>query len=294
MSAWVDQNQRQEFENKLMGSSGVVFQSIALLPTSKDDADHVAGRAPAAENSATIKPRLKKSRLTDKTCPISFEQNVERYLDKASRDTNQTTGQQTEVNKTTFRKTSLTCNPSTWPFFSAGQGELDRIRKTLFSPTFNALDYSPDDLTILLGEIFIQLELDKDLKTSWATVQTLILSARAGMPNNLYHNWTHVADVVQKVFSLATASGLLAELCGKQRLALFLAALFHDIEHPGVTAGYLVSAQSRMAAWYKNDPGLLEKHHSIRAFELLICKDIPLLQHLPADDRVNLRSLVRD
>jgi hypothetical protein len=99
---------------------------------------------------------------------------------------------------------------------------------------------------------------------------------------------------VQKVFSLARLSGLLAELCGKQRLALFLAALFHDIEHPGVTAGYLVSAQSCMAAWYKNDPGLLEKHHSIRAFELLICKDIPLLQHLPADDRVNLRSLVRD
>ncbi len=41
------------------------------------------------------------------------------------------------------------------------------------------------------------MELDKELKISWATVQSLILSARQGMPNNFYHNWTHIADVVQ-------------------------------------------------------------------------------------------------
>ena len=50
--------------------------------------------------------------------------------------------------------------------------------------------------------------------------------------------------------------------------ALFLAALCHDIEHPGVSSSFLLKSRSRMAAWYKDDPGLLEKHHSIRAFEL--------------------------
>ena len=99
---------------------------------------------------------------------------------------------------------------------------------------------------------------------------------------------------MQTVFSLAKLTGLLDRLCRKQRLALFLAALCHDIEHPGVSSAFLLKSRSTMAALYKNDPGLLEKHHSIRAFELLISKDLDLLRNLPTDDRVNVRHLVRD
>ena len=39
----------------------------------------------------------------------------------------------------------------------------------------------------------------------------------------------------------------------------------------GVTAGYLLKAESQLAALYKRDPAMLEKHHSLRAFELLVC-----------------------
>ena len=162
-----------------------------------------------------------------------------------------------------------------------------------------------------------QMRLNEELNVPWTTVQSFILSVRAAMPNNPYHNWTHVADVVQvrrraaplvqanalprsrfdsistrgrpssracaakaqhppagehaitaphprtrggprrtsrprktagkersraaagggggggqTVFSLARASGLEGRMCGRQRLALFLAALCHDIEHP--------------------------------------------------------------
>ena len=93
---------------------------------------------------------------------------------------------------------------------------------------------------------------------------------------------------------MAAAGDILPRLCGRQRLALFIAALCHDIEHPGVTAGYLVRARARMAAWYKQDLGLLERHHSLRAVELLACRDIPLLAGLDAGDRDNMRRLVRD
>ncbi len=55
----------------------------------------------------------------------------------------------------------------------------------------------PFPFQLALTHPMSQLGLDKELKTSWETVQTLILSARAGMPNNFYHNWTHIADVVQ-------------------------------------------------------------------------------------------------
>ena len=100
--------------------------------------------------------------------------------------------------------------------------------------------------------------------------------------------------MAQTAFRLARLTGLLDRLCPKQRLALFLAALCHDIEHPGVSSAFLLKSRSRMAAWYKDDPGLLEKHHSIRAFELLMSKDLDLLGNMPTDDRVNVRKLVRD
>jgi hypothetical protein len=45
---------------------------------------------------------------------------------------------------------------------------------------------------------------------------------------------------LQTAFAMARASGLLAGLRGAERLTLFLAALCHDIEHPGVSASFLL------------------------------------------------------
>ncbi len=53
------------------------------------------------------------------------------------------------------------------------------------------------DQHCLTWSCFDQLELDRVLGVSPATAQSFILSARAGMPANAYHNWTHVADVTQ-------------------------------------------------------------------------------------------------
>ena len=74
-----------------------------------------------------------------------------------------------------------------------------------------------------------------------------------------------------------------------QRLALLLAALCHDLEHPGVSAGYLLRARSRMAGWFKGDAGMLEKHHLVRTCELLACRRIGILAHLATEDRVEAR-----
>ena len=89
-------------------------------------------------------------------------------------------------------------------------------------------------------------------------------------------------------YMLAKEGGLWTHLSPNQRLALLLAALCHDYEHPGVSAAYLHKAKSRLASWFRGDPGLLEKHHSIRSFELLTCKHVGLLCHLPTTDRIEV------
>ena len=61
-----------------------------------------------------------------------------------------------------------------------------------------------------------------------------------------------------------------------------------------MTAAYLLKSKSTLAAWYKRDPGLLERHHSVRAFELLVCSRARLLRSLPSAERVALSGAVRD
>ena len=44
-----------------------------------------------------------------------------------------------------------------WPEFSTGSKDLERIAKTLFAPDFNPFEYSLDDLTVIMAEIFYQV-----------------------------------------------------------------------------------------------------------------------------------------
>ncbi len=57
------------------------------------------------------------------------------------------------------RTTSLFCDGGGWPAFSGGPAALERARASLLSLSFNALDHSPDDLTVLIGELFLQEDL---------------------------------------------------------------------------------------------------------------------------------------
>ena len=55
------------------------------------------------------------------------------------------------------RTTPLFCDGGAWPAFSGGPAALERARASLLSLSFNALDHSPDDLTVLIGELFLQV-----------------------------------------------------------------------------------------------------------------------------------------
>lgn len=84
---------------------------------------------------------------------------------------------------------------------------------------------------------------------------------------NPYHNLTHILDVMQ------TANTFIHEYNGKnwlndgQIFSVLIAALVHDLEHPGTNNLYQVNASTSLAIRY-NDMAVLENHHCSRAFEL--------------------------
>ena len=61
-----------------------------------------------------------------------------------------------------------------------------------------------------------------------------------------------------------------------------------------MSAAYLLKSRSKLAALYNNDPGLLERHHSVRAFELLACGDSGPLQGMAVAERLEVCGAVRD
>ena len=89
----------------------------------------------------------------------------------------------------------------------------------LHSFKFNSLEHSDDDLTVLIGEMFLQvaaykiysesarlcmilflcfqLASQQEISISVENLKTFILAVRPGMPSNQYHNWKHVVDVTQ-------------------------------------------------------------------------------------------------
>jgi hypothetical protein len=132
----------------------------------------------------------------------------------------------------------------------------------LRSLDFDSLSYSDETLVDLCAEIFFQvslrleremihfsfamvlrqgratlprnwqLELDSRLGLSRLAIRDFIAVVSRRMPPNPYHNWAHVADVTQAVYALGALSGALGCMHDGERLALLMAALCHDLEHP--------------------------------------------------------------
>ena len=103
-----------------------------------------------------------------------------------------------------------------WPAISFQCPRLSRARAQLFCTSFSSIEYSSEELTVLICELFLevtcsfltccddseflksmQLGLDQELNISLDNVQAFILTVKNRMLDNHYHNWKHVVDVAQ-------------------------------------------------------------------------------------------------
>lgn len=121
-------------------------------------------------------------------------------------------------------------------------------------------------------------------------LQRLILAIRKTYhASNPYHNWYHAVDVLHSMSFFLRMSGLLPRqgnahkkkysTPGKQSaikkilrpadaFALAIAAIGHDIGHPGVNNYFVVNTFTPLATLY-NDQSVLENYHAACLFILL-------------------------
>ena len=141
--------------------------------------------------------------------------------------------------------------------------------------------------------------------TAWACLGDLELPSKLGVDGdqlaawlgaveehyhtNPYHNATHVADVTQTTHYILTTGGLSTWLTPLQQYALLLAAVAHDVGHPGVNNGYLVNTAHPLAVTY-NDSSPLENMHAALAFALAAVPGHNPLAGLSAEDAKAVRA----
>lgn len=126
----------------------------------------------------------------------------------------------------------------------------------------------------LLGEDAPKVDVSKikgyrfleELNISAITMVNFLRAIQKDYVNeNPYHNSMHAADVAQSVHSLLQMGGERFSNGEIQIFSILLAAVIHDVGHPGKNNNFQIQSKSDFALQY-NDQSILENMHLSKAF----------------------------
>ena len=106
---------------------------------------------------------------------------------------------------------------------------------------------------------------------------------------NAYHNALHAADVTASLYYFLQQPALARHTSPLDMLAALLAAVVHDLGHPGVNNTFLETTRDALSVTY-NDSSVLENHHISTAFTLLAQDECNWAEALSEDQYRDLRE----
>jgi len=112
--------------------------------------------------------------------------------------------------------------------------------------------------------------------------------------SNPYHNSTHAADVLHATAYFLTKDRLQSWMDPHDQAAILLAAIIHDVDHPGRTNAFLINTSDPLALLY-NDTAVLEMHHAASAFKFTVNDEkANIFKNMPRDSFLTLRQSMID
>jgi len=115
---------------------------------------------------------------------------------------------------------------------------------------FDVFEVPAEDLPRLLLSFFEDLGLVRDEDHRGALGALLSIAQRHYVELNPYHNFQHCVDVTHATFMMLLGTrGAVTDL---ECYALLLAAVAHDLEHPGVNNAYLIKTRDPLAITYND------------------------------------------
>jgi len=132
--------------------------------------------------------------------------------------------------------------------------------------------------------LFDELKLDKFL---------MVLSKTYQNKKALYHTALHGTDVCYSTLLILTFlkndENKIENISELDKVSLIVAALGHDVGHPGLTNKFLINSRDELSTIY-NDRSVLENFHCAKTFQLLENNEINIFSNFSNEDFTSLRK----
>jgi GAF domain-containing protein len=106
-----------------------------------------------------------------------------------------------------------------------------------------------------------------------------------------FHNLHHATTVTHFSFMLIHATNAAQHLTKHHLFSVLLAAIVHDVDHPGNTNMFEINSQSELALLY-NDQSVLENHHCSTAFRMMRKPSTNLFARIPKQTATDMRKTI--
>ena len=165
--------------------------------------------------------------------------------------------------------------------------------KAVSTLAFDATSVPEAELIPMTLRLVVMLGLFKETPmpfttTVWAKFMTAVKSK---MNPNPYHNFQHICDVTQTTAACLMDPKLQADLNETDMFTMIIAALCHDLDHPGLNNSYQINAATNLAETY-NDISVLEMHHCSASSKLI--KETGILDGFAPDVKKKMRTQLID
>ena len=154
------------------------------------------------------------------------------------------------------------------------------LREQLYEPSFKlkcfgAWEFDPSEFHFNPKQVFVQLTMtifeNAGLLIDISMDRMRTFSGRVAdvylVRPNSYHNIRHAMHVLHSVYILTRRGGISFD-DPTLALALYIAALCHDLDHPGLTNRFLALSSDKLCERYSGKSPL-EIHHATTAIELI-------------------------
>jgi len=116
--------------------------------------------------------------------------------------------------------------------------------------------------------------------------------ASAYQNENKYHTFYHAVDVMQTMYMFMRTIKAQDFISVLDIWACMIAAIGHDVGHPGVNANFLIATRSKLAMTY-NDTSVLENMHASTLYKMMHENDeVNVLKGLSASEWVDARRCI--
>lgn len=175
---------------------------------------------------------------------------------------------------------------------------LDRqLSKTGTGPSipswdFNVFQADMDTLPQMIEDMFMKFNVPKVLGITQQRLQNFIMVIKDNYHPNPFHNFLHAFSVVHTAYLLLSTTEAARMLRPLDIAACLIAALCHDVDHPGHTNAFEIQSRSQLAMLY-SDESVLERHHAYTTFKIMSKeKNANILEKLSASDYRHVRKVI--